>query len=91
MGAHGTVLRTIDWGAHWKKQVSGTTENLWSVCAVDGRTAYAAGTNGEIIYTHDGGAKWWHQGSFTTQNLSSICFTDATTASPSAETETTPC
>jgi photosystem II stability/assembly factor-like uncharacterized protein len=51
----------------WFEQSSGTTEDLRSVAAVDGATAWAAGCNGTILKTADG-STWNTQAAGVTTN-----------------------
>ncbi len=58
VGIGGTIFRTVDGGATWIPQDSGTQEDLLSVHAVDAETAWAAGRRGTVLYTDDGGNTW---------------------------------
>lgn len=58
VGDRGSILRSEDGGATWSAQVSGVTGRLWSVSAVDGRTAFAVGEAGVVLKTANGGATW---------------------------------
>jgi photosystem II stability/assembly factor-like uncharacterized protein len=43
VGQGGTILRTVDGGATWTLQSSGTTNFLWAVSFVDASTGTAVG------------------------------------------------
>jgi photosystem II stability/assembly factor-like uncharacterized protein len=49
VGNSGTILKTIDGGANWQYQFSGTKESLKSVFFVNANTGYAVGGSGTII------------------------------------------
>jgi photosystem II stability/assembly factor-like uncharacterized protein len=57
----GTVLRTSDGAATWTPEISGTTQPLHAVAAVDATNAYAVGGDtGPVIVTRStaGGSTW---------------------------------
>jgi len=55
VGANGTVTR---WnGSRWTAESSGVTADLYAVCYIDEKEAWAVGEGGTII-SSDGGGKW---------------------------------
>lgn len=56
----GKIYHTSDGGKKWSTQVSGVTENLLSVSAINGSEAWMAGVPG-IIHTSDSGKTWSSQ------------------------------
>jgi photosystem II stability/assembly factor-like uncharacterized protein len=71
VGRGGTILRTINGGANWSFQLSGTLNDLNSVAFFDANIGYIVGDKGIILATNDGGVKWVIQQSNTTINLRS--------------------
>lgn len=56
VGERGTIVKTIDRGAHWFSQYSGTQSDLHAVFFyLDDRIGYVAGEHGTILKTEDGG------------------------------------
>jgi hypothetical protein len=52
----GTILKTVNGGASWTSQTSGTTNAYFSVFfPVDALTGYVVGSNNTILKTTDGG------------------------------------
>ncbi|HQR35581.1 MAG TPA: YCF48-related protein [Blastocatellia bacterium] len=49
VGDAGTILSTTDGGTTWKKEISGTSENLLAVWAASATTVYVAGANGTLL------------------------------------------
>ncbi|MGH7597372.1 MAG: YCF48-related protein, partial [bacterium] len=78
-GSNGTILKTRNGARTWSKQISGTTNHLYSASFVDTTTGWAVGTSGTILKTSDGGATWSPQNSGTTNTLRSVLFIDANT------------
>src|SRR5215472_14149316 len=58
VGDLGTIVRTTDGGATWKRIASGTTAGLLAVSFPDIDTGFAVGSQGTILRTLDGGATW---------------------------------
>ena len=58
-GAYGTVLRTVNGGATWKRLHTGLGE-LEAIQFASSNDGWAAG-GGEIVHTTDGGAHWTSQ------------------------------
>jgi len=55
VGDAGTILKTIDGGATWISQTSGTTLPLNSIYFPDADTGFAVGNDGTILKTTNGG------------------------------------
>jgi hypothetical protein len=79
VGDSGTILKTVDGGTNWVKQVSGTSSRLKSVFFADANIGYAAGWNGTILATTNGGTDWTSEFSGTSYSLNSVFFTDVLT------------
>lgn len=75
VGTNGTILKTIDAGMNWTSVVSGTTQKLNAISAIDINNIWAVGDNGTVIKSTDGG-QIWNAVSITTQtpNFSDIGF-----------------
>lgn len=58
VGTNGSIYITLDSGANWSSQSSGTSETLQGVIAVSDTEAWAVGTNGTLIRTTDTGSNW---------------------------------
>ena len=71
---------TLDGGASWLPQSSGTTSSLVAISFV-GATGTAVGDGGTILRTTDGGSSWSPQSSGTFDSLFGVSFTDADTGS----------
>ena len=76
VGSIGTILKTIDGGANWSNQNSGTYNQLNSVYFTDESTGYAVGGSGTILKTTNGGVNWITLNSGTTAELNSVFFSD---------------
>jgi len=55
VGTEGTVLRTSNGGANWRRQPTGTTLPLFSVFALDKDRAWVTGARGTVLATSTGG------------------------------------
>jgi photosystem II stability/assembly factor-like uncharacterized protein len=77
VGAGGTILATVDGGAHWSAQSSSLITDLHGVSFVDANHGWAVGAGGAIQNTVDGGARWIPQVSNTTNLLFGVSFVDA--------------
>ena len=84
VGASGTILRTINGGAKWTRQPSGTTSDLRDVCFSDASTGTAVGgevfypyQGGTVIRTTDSGITWKRQEIPVHNILLSVSVTDA--------------
>jgi photosystem II stability/assembly factor-like uncharacterized protein len=77
VGDYGTIIRTMDGGATWIQQFSGTTENLKDVYFITSSTGIIVGTYGLILRTSDGGTTWTSKSlPSITNNLWGIAFID---------------
>jgi photosystem II stability/assembly factor-like uncharacterized protein len=78
---HGTILKTINGGADWTSQESGTGNSLQSVFFTDVNTGYAVGGFGDgiILKTTDGGTSWVGLTSGTSKALYAVYFPKADT------------
>lgn len=73
VGANGTILKTIDGGASWFPQQSGTTNTLNDVYFANDSVGYIVGELGTIIVTYNGGVKWnKYTSSSTTEGLGAL-------------------
>ena len=70
-------MHTVDGGASWTPQVSGTTSTLLDVDFVDPLDGWAVGRGGVILHTVNGGTNWLPQVSGTTVSLSGVAFSNA--------------
>src|SRR6266851_4828376 len=81
VGGAGTILRTVDGGATWTFQASGTTKTLNGVSFVDADTGWAVGGtlaySGTIVRTTNGGATWTSQMSGARFPLYGVSFLNA--------------
>ena len=57
-GFDGVILHSIDGGATWEKQTSGTTMDLQGVYFQNANLGWAVGWSGTILRTTDGGKNW---------------------------------
>lgn len=72
VGDSGTILKTTDGGASWKKQRSGVRTRLQRVQFLDSSTGYVAGV--AMLKTENGGADWQTLALPTTEQLFSLYF-----------------
>lgn len=79
----GTVLRTNDNGNHWRNVSIGLAADVWSIYALDGKTAFATGFTSDwsavaIFRTADAGKSWQIVLSLPSSNyfLNAITFFD---------------
>lgn len=77
VGYYGTLLYSVDRGASWEIQKSGTNEALFQVDFVSDERGWIAGAYGTILHTQDGGKNWALQPSGTREHLFSLAFTTA--------------
>jgi photosystem II stability/assembly factor-like uncharacterized protein len=80
----GTIIKTINGGATWTAQTSGTLNDLHSVYFIDANTGYAVGGSvltgdGILLKTINGGTSWNSLLSVPKYQLYSVYFTDANT------------
>lgn len=79
VGGNGIIRHTIDGGAAWTSQSSGTLYELLGLDFINSTTGYACGRQGIIIATSNGGTSWVAQSSSTTAgSLWEIDMIDAT-------------
>ena len=67
VGFGGTIVYTDDGGTKMKQATTGTTNNLWGVCAVSSTIGYAVGgdgngVNGNVLKATDCGGTWNRHG-----------------------------
>lgn len=72
VGERGRVRRSVDGGANWSSQTSGTTAHLRGVVAISSTTAIAVGSGGTVLRTVDSGTTWTPVVSGTTERLMSV-------------------
>ena len=88
VGDGGAILHSVDDGATWQPQLSGTTQSLNDVTFLDALQGWAVGGNdssglGEIprshviLHTADGGLTWQSQHAPGTSDLKAVAFVDA--------------
>ena len=80
VGEGGTILRTVDAGAHWRVQASGTGRDLYSVTfrgVTRGWIVGGSAAGSIILRTVDGGAHWNAVTGTTYNRLYSVAFVDA--------------
>ena len=58
VGRQGTIIKTIDGGVNWFKQVSRVPYTLYAVSFVNQNIGWTAGDGGTILRTTDGGEQW---------------------------------
>lgn len=76
VGSEGAMMKTVNGGATWTSQKSGTAYWLRSVAFTDSSHGWAVGGAGTILVTTDGGSHWKTQSSGTGLQLNSVAFTD---------------
>lgn len=74
MGYGGAIIHTIDGGATWNVQNSGTTDPLHVVLFLDSMHGWI-GSNNTVLYTTDGGATW-NRGAGILGSITGLGFTD---------------
>jgi photosystem II stability/assembly factor-like uncharacterized protein len=70
------IINTTDGGISWNSQISGTTNNLFSIHFADSQTGWAVGNAGTVLKTNDGGTNWIPQESSSTSSFRSVYFVD---------------
>jgi photosystem II stability/assembly factor-like uncharacterized protein len=58
VGKSGTIVRTLDSGAHWHLINPPSRDNFTAVSASDSNTAVVADSHGRRSVTRDGGVTW---------------------------------
>ncbi len=77
VGAHGTILKSVDGGLTWHPSSSATMTDLYAVAASGPARAWAVGSAGAIFATTDGGLHWTKQDSKVVGDLYAVQFVDA--------------
>ncbi|MEW6554125.1 MAG: YCF48-related protein [Actinomycetota bacterium] len=57
-GASGSILKTVDGGATWDLQGTGTANNLCGIAAADSDNVWAVSSSGDFLKTSNGGVDW---------------------------------
>jgi photosystem II stability/assembly factor-like uncharacterized protein len=58
VGKSGTIVRTLDSGAHWQLVRPPSHDNFTAIAATDSNNATVIAANGQRFITHDGGVTW---------------------------------
>jgi photosystem II stability/assembly factor-like uncharacterized protein len=58
VGKSGTIVRTLDSGAHWQLVRPPARDNFAAITATDSNNATVVSSNGQRFATHDGGVTW---------------------------------
>jgi len=58
VGKSGTIVRTLDGGAHWQLVTPPSRDNFVAIRATDSNNAMVFAANGPRFITHDGGVTW---------------------------------
>ena len=69
VGDSGRILHTEDGGKTWRRQESGTQDELVHVRFLNDKRGWVVGGKGNVLYTDDGGRTWERQISGTTNHL----------------------
>lgn len=69
VGDGGRILQSEDGGISWRRQESGTQNELVHVKFVNDKRGWVVGAKGMILYTDDGGRTWEQQSSGTSNHL----------------------
>jgi len=78
VGGSGRILKTVDGGATWTAQTSGTSKDLLELSFADANNGWAAGQMAGILHTSDGGATWTRQATkLLTEELTTVAALDA--------------
>ena len=70
----GFMLRTVDAGQSWTRQLLPTTAVVNNLQFADGRHGVAVGEQGTVLYTRDAGVTWLPASSGTTAPLRKVCW-----------------
>ena len=71
-GPNGFIAKTVNAGAMWTTQNSGTTRRIFKVYALDAQVAYAAFDDGSVRRTGDGGVTWTPAVGFNNQHTAIV-------------------
>jgi photosystem II stability/assembly factor-like uncharacterized protein len=80
VGESGTILKTVDGGAHWLPQSSGVDVRLTTLVIVSPSVVWAGGDNGLLVITEDGGLSWRSASLGRTDSLQGLQASDGRTA-----------
>jgi photosystem II stability/assembly factor-like uncharacterized protein len=69
VGDGGRILHSEDGGISWRRQESGSQDELVHVKFANDKRGWVVGAKGTILYTDDGGRTWERQSSGTTNHL----------------------
>ncbi len=69
VGDLGRILHSEDGGVGWRRQESGTQDELVHVKFINNKRGWVVGAKGTILYTDDGGRTWEQQTSGTSNHL----------------------
>jgi hypothetical protein len=58
VGKSGTIVRTLDGGAHWQIIKPPSRDEFAAISATDSNNAIVVAANGQRFVTHDGGVTW---------------------------------
>lgn len=75
-GRDGSIVHSTDGGQTWATQISGTTERLHGIDALNATTLMVVGRDGVVLRTTNGGQTWEPVTSPVEDDLSSIMFLD---------------
>jgi len=73
-GAKGTILKSGNGGAAFRKVNSNTSNLLFNIFFLDGSDGYAVGWNGTLLKTTDEGENWFVQNKFVDTYLRDVWF-----------------
>ena len=79
VGELGIVFKSVDGGATWTSQPSGSMSDLLAVHFLDASTGWAVGKIGTVLKSVDGGATWTPQQSGSRADLTGVQFVDTNT------------
>ena len=75
----GLFLKPLTVESNWESQISGTSNQLFSVNFTNSNTGFAVGISGTILKTTNGGTNWENQQSGISPWLHSVYFVDDNT------------
>jgi len=76
VGEYGTLLKTIDQGAHWHRALP-EKDQAWNDVAVSGTHAWLVGEFGQAMRSEDAGASWQAADTGVESSLMAVAFRDA--------------